>query len=146
MNIIKSLCNEIKKLHQVDVVTRHTVHGGIYEREIDLPANTILTGKVHLTDHIAKLVSGTMIIFGQSVDGWLIDPKEYKAPHTFKGEKGIARIGLTVTDCTFANYHYVGDLENIDEIEKLLVIDTDENYLDYTAEGITWHLLDQLPQ
>jgi len=71
-----------KKLPQVEIETKHYIAGGVYEREIFVPKGTIITGKVHLTEHLAKLTNGMMTIFGDNESG------EYVGPKTFISQPG----------------------------------------------------------
>ena len=122
VEIVQLIEEVIKQYPQQDIETRHYFGGGVYEREILVPANTLITGKIHLTEHLAKLVSGTMSIFSESDHG------EFTAPMTFVSTPGVKRIGYAHTDCVFSTFHYVGDETDIKVIENALVVDTMEEY------------------
>jgi hypothetical protein len=96
--------------------------GGVYEREIKVPANEAITGEIHLTEHLAKLVSGTMLIYDGEETG------EFTGPKTFVSHPGAKRLGITLTDCVFSTYHYVGDKTDFTEIKQSLVVETIEQY------------------
>jgi hypothetical protein len=96
--------------------------GGVYEREIKVPANEAITGEIHLTSHLAKLVSGTMLIYDGEETG------EFTGPHTFVSHPGAKRLGITLTDCVFSTFHYVGDKTDFSEIKDSLVVETIEQY------------------
>ena len=112
----------IKQYPQTAIATNHYFAGGIYEREIFVPKGTIITGKVHLTEHLAKLTSGMMTIFGDKETG------DYVAPKTFISKPGAKRAGYAHTDCFFSTFHAVGDETDIEALEKALVVDTVEQY------------------
>lgn len=112
----------IKQYPQTEIATKHYFAGGVYEREIFVPKGTIITGKVHLTEHLAKLTNGTMTIFGDNENG------EYVGPKTFISEPGAKRAGYAHTNCYFSTFHYVGNETDIEELERALVVDTVEQY------------------
>ena len=115
----------IKQFPQVEIETNHYFAGGVYEREVIVKAGTIITGKVHLTEHLAKLVKGTMTIYGNDDFG------TFTAPHTFISKPGAKRAGYAHDDCYFSTFHTVGDNSDIEEIESALVVDTVEQYQHY---------------
>lgn len=114
---------------QVSIPVRHAINGGIYEREIDIPKGTALTGKIHLTDHLSKLVKGTLIISTEDASGNVTGPFVYTGPMTFKGKKGEKRFGIAVDDCIFSCTHWVGEMTDIEQIENMLVVDTMQQFL-----------------
>lgn len=111
---------------QIEIETNHHFGGGIYEREIFVPAGSLITGKVHLSEHLAKLTKGTMTIFA---DGETVT---ITAPCTLTGKPGIKRLGYAHDDCVFSNFHIVGDATDVAQIEKMLVVDTVDDYLEAT--------------
>lgn len=115
---------------QVAIETRHFFGGGVYEREIFVPAGTLITGKIHLTEHLAKLSVGTMTIY--SAEG----AATFTGPATFASAPGVKRLGYAHTDCWFSNFHVVGETTDIEAIEKLLVVDAKEQFsaLQHTPE------------
>lgn len=118
----------IKQFPQTDIETRHYFAGGIYEREIHVPQGTMITGKIHLTEHLAKLIHGVLRIISADQQDVFV------GPHTFVSHPGIKRLGYADTDVVFSTFHFVGDKTDIDEIEKSLVVDTLEQYLKHTEK------------
>ena len=133
MKDIEKLEDVIKKCPQMEYETNHYFGGGIYEREIRVPAGKCFTGKVHLTEHLAKLVKGTMTIVSEEGEG------TFTGPYTFVSYPGAKRAGISHDNVVFSTFHHVGTLTNIDDIEKMLVVDSESDYL----EHITCHLLHQ---
>ena len=118
---VQAIEDYIKEQPQLDIPVNHYFAGGVYEREMLAPANSMFTGKIHLTEHIAKLVSGTMTITDGDTAGTFTGPK------TFISKPGDKRAGIAHTDCVFSTFHAI-DEQQIDEIEKQLVVDTIEQY------------------
>jgi len=109
-------------LPQVDIQTNHYLGGGVYEREVIVPEGTVITGKIHLSEHLAKLVKGTMTIFSENAKGTITGPV------TFTSKPGDRRVGLAHDECVFSTFHTVGDETDIEKIEQMLVVDTEEQY------------------
>jgi hypothetical protein len=118
---VQAIEDYIKEQPQLDIPVNHYFAGGVYEREMLAPANSMFTGKIHLTEHIAKLVSGTMTITDGDTAGTFTGPK------TFISKPGDKRAGIAHTDCVFSTFHSIEE-QPIDEIEKQLVVDTIEQY------------------
>lgn len=110
-----------------DIPVSHRFGGGVYAREIIIPAQTILTGKIHKKENLNLLVSGVIHVSTengiQRLEGptWVISPP------------GTKRIAFTETMCIWVTFHST-DERNVDEIEKLFVCDTDEQFRLYVEE------------
>ena len=102
---------------------KHYVYAGIYAREMFIPEGTVLTGKIHLADHICTLSQGDISVMTD--DGI----KRIKAPYTFIAKCGIKKIGYAHSDCTFTTYHTT-DLTDIEEIENELFSNGDISWID----------------
>jgi hypothetical protein len=119
---IQSVEDIIKTFPQAEIQTNHYFAGGVYEREILVPAGTLITGKIHLTEHLAKLVSGVLRIWSEREQGI------FTGPLTFISEPGAKRIGYAETDVVFSTFHAVGDNTDVEAIEQALVVDTIKQY------------------
>ena len=111
----------IKDMPQIDIPITHYFAGGVYARQMNAPKDSIFTGKIHKTQHLAMLVSGTMVIS----DGDVSDT--YVGPVMFVSNPGDKRAGLAVTDCIFITFHAI-DKKPIEELENELVVDSIEEY------------------
>ncbi len=121
---IQAVENWIKQQPQIDIETRHHFAGGVYEREILVPEGALITGKIHLHEHLAKLVSGTMTIYSEESGG------TFTGPRTFVSKPGAKRIGYAHTDCVFSTFHAT-ELTDPEELEKILVVETKDQYLEH---------------
>ncbi len=110
----------LKTLPDVKLEVKHHFCNGMYARELFIPAGTILTGKIHKTEHLC-MMSGDIYIV--DVHG----KRRVTGTHVFKSEKGDKRVGLTYSDTVFTTFH-VTDETNIDMLESQLVADTYEEY------------------
>lgn len=116
------------ELAPVEAEMYHYFAGGVYEREMRIKAGTLLTGKIHLTEHLAKLVSGTLRIWSESEQGI------FTGPMTFVSHPGVKRLGYAETDVVFSTFHYVGEEMDLTTIENMLAVETEEQYLQHLEE------------
>jgi hypothetical protein len=84
---IVALQEELLKMPQADIVTTHTFLPGVYERKIDVPAWTVLTGAAHKTDYKVRLEKGTIAVNIGAEIHILIAPCEFEA------KAGSQRVG-----------------------------------------------------
>lgn len=83
---------------QVDCPVRDIFRPGEWEREMTIPPWTVLTGAVHTTRHLVRVISGAMEVMTPEGLVWV------SAPYEFWSEPGIKRAGRTFGEaCVFAN-------------------------------------------
>ena len=115
---------------QVDpksLVTRHHFASGIYMRELHIPAGMTTTGKIHKHACLNILAKGRRSTL---VDGYVI---EIAAPHIHLSPPGMKRVSYTYEDSVWITVHAT-NLTDIEEIERELVCDTEEEYLAFCAQ------------
>jgi len=117
-----------------DLPLRHFIHGGVYAREMMIPKGVVLTGKIHLVDHIFTLSQGDLSVMTD--DGI----KRIQAPYTFEVRAGIKKIGFAHSDVICTTYHSTS-LTNIEEIEKELF---DDGNIDWVDNMVNQYLLKQV--
>lgn len=106
---IERLERFILQLPQVDLSTKNYLHGGMYAREVFIPAGTVLTGSAHNFDHI-NVCDGEIVVWTE--DGMKI----LKGHHTLTSRKGAKRAGLALQDTYWTTFHAT-DKTDIREIE-----------------------------
>lgn len=103
---------ELLERPQVDCPVRHIFRPGEYEREMTIPPMTVISGAVHTTEHLVKLVKGTIEVLTD--DGI----KVLRAPCEFISKPGMKRVGRTFDEeVIWSTVH-----ENPDECRDLDVI------------------------
>ncbi len=97
----------------------HYFAPGMYAREMWMPAGCLITGKIHLTEHLNVLSQGMVSVSnkGKSI--------ELKAPYTFVSPVGTKRAIYAHEDSTWTTFHAT-DLSDLDEIERETIADTFE--------------------
>jgi len=72
---------------------REWLHGGMYSRELTIPAGTLLTGKIHTTDHVFNLSKGKLLVLAND------KMETIEAPTFIEVNAGSKKIGYAYTDC-----------------------------------------------
>jgi quercetin dioxygenase-like cupin family protein len=90
---------ELRKLPQAEVPTEHTFGPGFYARTITLEPGTVLTGKVHSTEHIFIVSKGDITLVTE--DG----RKRVQAPYQAVCRPGTKRAGYAHTETVCTNVH-----------------------------------------
>ena len=104
------------------VVLEKTVHHfapGVYAREMTIYAGTVLTGKIHKTEHLNIISKGKIVVV--SPEG----RKIIEAPHTMVSKPGIKRVGYALEDTVWTTIH-VTDETDLEKIEDQVIAKTFE--------------------
>lgn len=105
-----------------DLPVREWMHGGMYTRELTIPADTLLTGKIHTKDHVFFLNQGDLLVLTD--DGI----KDLKAPAMFTVKAGSKKVGYAATDCICTTVNKT-DCATIEEAEAELLQNSDLNWI-----------------
>lgn len=106
-----------------DLPIEHFIDEGVYIRSMMIPAGVVLTGKIHLEDHICMLLIGELSVMTD--DGI----KRVSAPFIFHARANIKKIGYAHSDCVFTTAHTT-DLKDISKIEEKLFSNGDISWVD----------------
>jgi len=107
----------------VEMPLKHTFTDGMYIREIFMPAGTLLTSRIHKTNHPFVVTRGKCIVY----DGNKIET--ITAPHTGITEPGTRRLLYIEEDTNWITYHAT-KLTNVDEIENEILEQRTNDLLD----------------
>jgi hypothetical protein len=122
---ILELESALRELPPVEIETYHHFSKGLYAREIRIPAEVLLTGKIHRLDHLCIVASGTCRIITEDADNIIT------GPCTFTAFAGVKKVIYAETNTVFMTVHST-DLTDISEIERTFVVD-DYNELEKEA-------------
>jgi hypothetical protein len=94
-----------------DPLTSHHFAEGVYLRALFLPAGFVAVGKIHKTQHLTIICTGTVRI---ATDEGI---KEITGPAVFVSEPGLKKAAFAVTDTVMMNPHPTNetDLEIIEQ-------------------------------
>lgn len=105
-----------------EIDTKHHFAGGVYAREIFIPAGTTLTGKIHKTEHLNIISKGDISVATE--DG----VQRIKAPYTIVSKPGTKRVGYAHEDTVWTTIH--GSKEkDLDKLELEFIAESHEDYL-----------------
>jgi hypothetical protein len=97
-----------------DLSMQHYFMGGMYARELFIPKGTVLTGAVHLEDHINICAAGDISVMTE--EGF----KRIKAPAVIPAKGGSKRAGYAHEDTVWITLHAT-KLTTVEEVEATLV-------------------------
>jgi hypothetical protein len=84
---------------QVDIPPSNLFVNGMYARQILIPRDTILTGRVHLAEYVDIMISGDITV--ATPDGC----KRFTGYNVFKGAMGRKRAGYAHEDTVWLTVH-----------------------------------------
>lgn len=116
----------IGSFEQLDLTPNHYFAPGMYGRELPIPADSYVIGKIHKHQHITILMSGTATI---NTDKGM---QTITGPHVWVSQVNAKRILHTVTDCVFFTVHATNETD-LDLLEAELI---EPETLSLTAQGV----------
>ena len=120
---IISLEHEIEQIPQAHCPVRHYLAGGLYAREMTIPAGIVLTGAVHKHEHLCTISQGRIIV---STDDGM---KEMSAPCTLVSKPGAKRVGYALETTVWTTYHWIGKETDLDKITEDILESTREELM-----------------
>lgn len=108
---IQSFQVELAKYEQTELTPDHYFADGQYGRELRIPAQTFVVGKIHLHEHLVMLASGEATI---NTDKGM---ERIKGPKMWVSPAGAKRALFTHTECVFWTIHQ--NLSNTQDLAAL---------------------------
>jgi quercetin dioxygenase-like cupin family protein len=127
---VKRLESVLCDLPQIDIPVTHVFGPGFYARTVTIPAGSILVGKLHATDHIFIVSSGTLML--TTDDAVMM----VEAPFQCVAKAGMKRAGHAITDVVCTNVHITTETDLVKLENQLIVNDAIE--FDQHKEVIQW--------
>ena len=115
---------EMRKHEQRVIPIRHYFSPGVYAREITIPADTLLTGRVHLYAQLNILSGGEISVLTHE------GMKRVKAPFTIVSPPGTKRVAYAHTECTWTTILATEETDP-ELIEALFTVATEQEFLEY---------------
>jgi hypothetical protein len=121
----------------LDCPVTHLFVNNMYAREIFMPAGSLITSKIHKTEHPYTVSHGKVAV---SLDGGEWD--EITAPYTGITKPGTRRVLYVLEDCIWTTYHIVEGMTSnyndlSDEDKKEIVDKIEEKILEPHINYIT---------
>lgn len=104
------LQDAVAQLPPVEAPLRHVFGGGIYAREMTIPAGAVAVGKIHKYEHILIVSQGDVSLLTEE------GVKRVQAPFITVGKPGIKRAAFAHTDTVVTCFH-VTDETDLEKIE-----------------------------
>jgi hypothetical protein len=114
---VVALEDEMRKLEPIEIIPVHYQAKGLYAREITIPKGTLLTGKIHMEEHLNVISQGDISVLTES------GIKRIKAPAVIVSQPGIKRIGYAHEETKWITIHACTETD-IEKIEDLLVVNS----------------------
>ena len=116
---IDTLERAMLSMPQMEIDPTHYFADGLYAREIFIPKGTILTGKIHRTEHLNIISKGDISVMTEH------GIKRIKAPCTMVSKPGTKRVGYAHEDTVWTTIHASAE-RDLDKLEVLLIAPTYE--------------------
>lgn len=103
----------------IDVPVEHHFAPGVYMRQMNAKAGTVVVSKMHRTEHMNVLLSGSLTIATENGIEYL------QAPAVIKSMPGTKRIGYFHEDTSWMTVHPT-DSTDLEEIERQVIVPEEE--------------------
>jgi hypothetical protein len=117
-----ALEEHMREMPQAEIPVRHYFSPGVYAREITIPADTILTGKIHKYAQLNILSKGEMSVLTQN------GIERVAAPFTIVSPPGTKRVAHAHTECVWTTI-LATDETDPEKIEDHFIAKDDAEYL-----------------
>lgn len=113
----------------IEFKLKHTFTPNMYVREILMPAGSLLTSRIHNTEHPFSILEGKAIVFTPSGG-----TEELSTGHSGITRKGTRRALYIEEDCRWVTYHALSAEEESDRFDGVL---SDSALAEKVADRIT---------
>lgn len=113
---VERLESAMFELPQAEIPTQHAFGPGFYARTITIPADTVLVGKVHATEHIFMVTRGDITL---TTDEGVM---RVQAPYQAICRPGMKRAGHAHTETVCVNIHITEETD-LAKLESALIED-----------------------
>lgn len=103
----------------IDVPVQHHFAPGVYMRQMDAAAGTLVVSKMHRTEHMNILLKGSLTVATE--DGIQL----MTAPCVLKSMPGTKRIGYFHEDSSWITVHPTEEID-LEKIEQQVIVPDDE--------------------
>lgn len=104
---------------QIDVPVQHHFAPGVYMRQMDAKAGTIVVSKMHRTEHFIMFLTGSCSVMTEN------GIEHIKAPCVLRTMPGTQRVGYFHEDTSCITIHPTQST-NLEEIEQQVIVPAEE--------------------
>jgi hypothetical protein len=113
---IDLLEEQLAQFEQIECELTHTFTNGLYSRRVLLPADSLLTSKIHKTQHQFVVTKGRVLVYDGNGPAKLIE-----APYYGITEPNTRRVLYTFEDTEWTTFH-VTDKTTPEEVEADIIL------------------------
>jgi quercetin dioxygenase-like cupin family protein len=113
----------VNNFDQVDCPVVHRFTEGMYVRETTMPTGSLITSRIHKTQHTYFVMKGKAIVWIDGVEHLI------EAPYIGITEPNTRRVLYIVEECTWATSHPNVDNENLEQIADRILEKNDNPLL-----------------
>lgn len=135
-NIRERICEFEDMMRQVPGVQhgdsmplKHSFAPGIYVREIFIPKDSVVVGKIHRHEHPNFLMSGKVKVVTEGAGIQILE-----APMSIISPAGTKRVVHALEDTVWITVHATNST-NLDEIEKEVIVESFDEYDQELLDG-----------
>ena len=107
--------------NQVELPLRHSFAPGVYAREVFIPKGTLLTGKVHRTDHLVVVSAGDITVLTNAGERRIVAPATFVEPALLK------KVGFANEDTIWICFHPTEETD-LEKLEATFIVPDDEAF------------------
>jgi len=124
---LQSCLVEMDETHHIDCPLTHHFAPGLYAREILLPKDSLVVGKIHKHAHVNNISKGSVIVYTE------FGKEEYHAPCQFISKPGTKRAVYALEDTIWTTYHTTNEID-LEIIEADVIAKDFEEYEAFALE------------
>lgn len=109
--LIAAFENEMLLMGQLDIPIAHHFSKGVYARQMTMPKNSLIVGKIHKFENLNILSKGEVTVL--SIDGMF----RVKAPYTVVSSPGVKRLMFAHEETVWTTILGTGE-KDVDKIEE----------------------------
>jgi hypothetical protein len=114
---------------QIEIDIKHHFAPGLYLREMLMPKNSVVVGKIHKTEHLCILSKGKVIVVNENGRQLL------EAPAVVHSVPGVKRALHALEETVWVNCHHnPTDERDLEKIDDVFVVDTFDQFLSFTEQ------------
>jgi quercetin dioxygenase-like cupin family protein len=126
---ILALESAMLAMPQIDLPIDHFFAPGLYLRQMTMPKDAIVTGKIHKTEHLCILAKGKVSVATEN------GTVTHTAPTVIHSTPGTKRALHALEDSVWINCHHnPTDERDTDKIDDIFVTDTYEKFLNFMEQ------------
>lgn len=117
---VDALERKMAELPQQECPVKHHFTPGLYAREIFMPAGTVVTSKIHKTEHPFVVSKGKVLVHDNET------ANEITAPYFGVTKAGTRRVLYVVEDCVWITFHPTSETD-VAKIEQQIILKHDDH-------------------